>query len=323
MNIKQIRLLISLLLVVAVALFFGLTSNSFFTTSNISQLLRESAYIGTIAIGMSGVIISGNIDLSAGGIVCFSGCILARLAHAGAPAVVCVIGAIAIGIGLGFVNSVLVNHLHIAPFVATLAAGFAYTGLALIFTFRDKLGRQVNQSIKNPGVEFLGGKVGIIYYSVIVWLILAFIIYFVQTRTKFGMHTYAVGSNEKSAQMSGVRLYRIKAANYMICGAMCGVAAVFTVSYNHTATPSLGNAMEFQAIAACVIGGIVMSGGFGSSISAVLGSIFFMMLTNGMLKYGLNVDWQKMVQGALIIIATSFDAQFTRAYTARMRKKNN
>jgi ribose transport system permease protein len=133
---------------------------------------------------------------------------------------------------------------------------------------------------------------------------------------------YAVGSHEKSAAMSGVLVERNKAINYMICGAMCGIAAVFTVAYNGTATPSLGDAMEFQAIAACVVGGVVMSGGSGNAIGALLGSIFMAMLSNGMLKYGLNVDWQKIVQGALIIIATTFDAQFTRISTARLREKN-
>ncbi|MBQ7895058.1 MAG: ABC transporter permease [Oscillospiraceae bacterium] len=322
MNTKQIRLLISFLLVVAVALFFGLTSDTFFSTSNISQLLRDAAYVGTIAIGMSGVIISGNIDLSGGGIVCFAGCICAKLAFAGLPAIVCVLGAIVVGMILGYINSFLVNNLHIAPFVATLAAGFVYAGLGLIFAFRDSAGRIVNKSVANPGFQALGGKVGIIYYAVIVWVALALIMFFVQKKTKFGMHTYAVGSHEKSAGMSGVHVERTKAINYMICGAMCGVAAAFTVAYNGTATATLGDAMEFQAIAACVVGGIVMSGGSGNAIGALLGAIFMAMLNNGMLKYGLNVDWQKIVQGALIIVATCFDAQFTRITTARLRKKN-
>ena len=322
MNSKRIRILISFLLVVILALFFGLTTDSFFSASNISQLLRDAAYVGTIAIGMCCVIISGNIDLSAGGMACFAGCICARLALAGMPAIVCILGAMAMGAIMGFINSVLVNRLHIAPFVATLAAGFVYSGLGLIFTFREN-GRIVNKPVMNPGFTSIAGKVGIIYYCVIVWIILTLIVYFVQLRTRFGMHTYALGSHETSAKMSGVKAIKVKTINYVICGVMCGIAAAFTVAYNNTATASLGNAMEFQAIAACVVGGVVMSGGSGNAIGAMLGSLFMAMLSNGMLKYGINVDWQKMFQGALIIVATAGDAQFARIMNARMRARNS
>jgi ribose transport system permease protein len=322
MNMKQIRTLITLGLVVLVALIFGVSTSSFFTTLNVTNLLHDASYVGTISLGMCVVMISGNIDLSAGGIVCLTGCVCARLANLGLPMPLVVIGTLAVGLLLGWFNSFMVNHLHLTPFVATLAAGFAYTGLGLIFAFRDGQGRIVNQMIKNKGFAALGGKVGIIYYSVIVWLILLAVIYFVQIRTKFGMHVYAMGSNENGAKMSGVRLVRNKAICYMICGALCAVAAIFTVAYNQTATPSLGSSMEFQAIAACVVGGVVMSGGSGNAIGATLGALFMSMLNNGLLKYGIGTDWQNIMLGGIIVVATAFDAVFTKVTNARLRAKN-
>ena len=322
MNSKRIRTLITLGLVIVVGLAFGLTTDSFFTTGNITQLLRDAAYIGTIAIGMCLVMVSGNIDLSAGGIVCLAGCICAKLAMAGLPMIVVVLGTILVGIVLGYFNSFMVNHLHLTPFVATLASGFVYSGLGLIFAFRDDHGRIVNQMIHNDGFAALATKVGPIYISVIVWIVLVLIMYFVQLRTKFGMHVYAMGSNENAAKMSGVRLFENKALCYMICGALCGVAAAFTVAYNQTATPSLGNSMEFQAIAACVVGGVVMSGGSGNAIGAALGGLFMAMLTNGMLKYGLGTDWQQMMMGGVILVAIGFDAIFTTVTNARLRALN-
>ncbi len=323
MNYKQVRLLISILMVVAVALFFGLTTNTFFTPNNVSQLLRDAAYVGTVALGMCCVLTSGNIDLSAGGIVCFSACMCARVAHAGAPMIVCVLVAVGMGVGLGFVNGFLINHVHLTPFVATLAAGFVYTGCGLIFTFRDDKGRVTNLAVNNRGFEAIGGKIGLIYYFVIAWLIMAAILYFIEKYTTFGMHTYAMGSNENASKMSGVRLYRVKATNYIMCGGFAGIAAAFVTAYNGTATASIGSGMEFQAIAACVVGGIALEGGKGSAINAVLGGLFMSMLTNGMLKYGLNVDWQNIATGALIIIAMVFDAQFTRISSAKLRAMNS
>jgi len=321
MNAKTLRTLITFLLVILVGAFFSLTTTTFFTASNISQLMRDAAYVGTIALGMCFVMISGNIDLSAGGIVCLAGCIGAKFAMMGLPMPLVVLGTVLVGVALGYLNSVLVNHLHLAPFVATLSSGFVYSGLGLIFTYREH-GRVVSKAVGNPGFTALGGKIGIFYISVIAWVVLAAIAFFVLKKTKFGMHTYAMGSHEQAAKMSGVKLFRTKAACYMICGAFCGVAAAFTVAYTQTATPALGNSMEFQAIAACVVGGIVMSGGSGSAIGALLGGLFMAMLNNGMLKYGLNTDWQQIFLGAIIILATGFDAQFTKVMNARMRAKN-
>ena len=322
MSSKKTRTLITLGLVVVAFILFSVTTDTFFNLSNFSNLLRDAAYIGTVAIGMSVVMISGNIDLSAGGVICLSGCVGARLAVAGAPAFIVVISIILTGIALGYLNSVMINHLHLTPFVATLAAGFVYSGLGLLSAFRDDYGRLTNVMIMNRSFTSLSNRVGIFYFSVIAWIILTVVVYFVQSRTKFGLHTYAMGSHESAAQMSGVKLIRSKAMCYMICGALCGVAAVFTVAYNQTATPALGSTMEFQAIAACVVGGVVMSGGSGNSIGAALGALFMAMLTNGMLKYGMNTDWQQIFQGAVIILAIGFDAIFTRVTTARLRAQN-
>lgn len=323
MNPKQIRTLITLALVVVAAVAFTATTGSFLSPSNLSQLLRDSAYVGTVSIGMCIVMISGNIDLSAGGIICFAGCICARLANAGLNVVIVVLVTILIGLGLGWFNAFMVNNLHLTPFVATLASGFVYSGLGLVFAFRDSHGRIVNQMIKNPGFAALANKIGIIYMSVIVWAILVVIVYFLQKRTKLGMHIYAMGSNENAAKMSGVRLFRNKRICYMACGFFCAVAAIFTVAYNQTATPSLGTGYEFQAIAACVVGGIAMAGGGGNAIGAALGSIFMTMLTNGLLKFGMGSDWMNILTGGIIIVATGFDAVFNKITNARLQAQNS
>ena len=315
--------MITLALVVLVAVIFTATTGTFLSASNLSQLLRDSAYVGTIAIGMCILITSGNIDLSAGGIVCFTGCICARLANAGVNVVLVIIVTILLGLGLGWFNAFMVNNLHLTPFVATLASGFVYSGLGLVFAFRDSHGRIVNQMIQNKAFTSLANKIGIIYFSVIAWIVLTAIIYFMQRRTKIGMHIYAMGSNENAAKMSGVQLFRNKRICYMACGFFCSIAAIFTVAYNQTATPSLGTGYEFQAIAACVVGGVAMTGGGGNAIGAALGSIFMTMLTNGLLKFGMGSDWMNILTGGIIIVATGFDAVFNKITNARLQAQNS
>lgn len=306
-------------MVLALGLFFSLTTTTFFNVGNISQVLRDAAYVGLLSVGMSIVMISGNIDLSGGGIVCFSGCICAKLALAGLPAIICVIGAVIIGTGLGYVNSYFINHRHLTPFVTTLASGFVYTGLGVIFAFRRN-GAIVAQAVNNPKFQALGGTVGMFFFITIVWIICVLLAWFFLSNSTQGMHIYACGSNENGAKMSGVRVFRMKALAYMISGAMCGLAAAFVVAYNGTASATLGSSMEFQAIAACVVGGIAMSGGKGHALGAAMGALFMAMLTNGLLKYGIGTDWQYMLQGLLIVAATSFDFAFSVIDQRRMRK---
>jgi ribose transport system permease protein len=136
--------------------------------------------------------------------------------------------------------------------------------------------------------------------------------YFALTRTKFGLHVYAIGSHAKSAEMSGVNVARQRALGFVISGAFAGLASVMVVANMGAAAASLGTGYEFQAIAACVVGGIMLGGGKGDTVGAMIGSIFMMLVLNGLYKFGLPTYWQFIFQGAIIIIATAFDTQFAK-----------
>ena len=116
--------------------------------------------------------------------------------------------------------------------------------------------------------------------------------------------------------MSGINIRRLKVSTYMICGAACGLAAAFTVAYQQTTYLSLGDGMGFEAVAAWVVGGVILGGGKGDAVGAFLGAMFMTLVTNGMYKYGLSTAWQYVFEGAVIMIAIIFDAGFG-AITAR------
>jgi ribose transport system permease protein len=313
MSTKNIRRLISIGLVVILAVVFAVTTESFLSTRNILQLLRESAFVGLLALGMSFVVIGGGIDLSAGGIVCVAGIVCSRLSFIpGMPGFVVLLGGILAGVVCGGINALLVTRVHLTEFVATLASGFVYSGLALLLAFRDSGGTILSKTITNKGFLSIGGKVGGVYHITIVWIILAVILFIVMTKTNFGLHTYAQGSNAKSAQMSGVNSERIKASGFIIMGAIAGLAASMVSSYQSAAPVNLGTGMEFQAIAACVVGGIVLGGGRGDAVGALIGGLFMTLILNGLYKYGLPLAYQSILQGGIIVLATAFDAQFNK-----------
>jgi ribose transport system permease protein len=322
---KTVRKLISVGLVVLLALFFALTTTAFLNPRNIFMLLKDSAYLGLIALGVSIVIIGGGIDLSGGGIVCVVGILASRFTFTGLPGFVVLIVGVVLGGVCGLINGLLVTSVHLTEFVATLATGFVFTGLGLLFAFRSNgkiSGTLVSKSITNKSFLAMGKHIGGVYYITVVWIVMTVASYFVLTRTKFGLHTYALGSNAKSAEMSGVNTARQRRAGFIISGALAGLASVMVVANMGAAAASLGTGYEFQAIAACVVGGVMLGGGKGDTVGAMIGSIFMILVLNGLYKFGLPTYWQFIFQGAIIIIATAFDAQFARFAQKRRSAKS-
>ena len=320
MNSNTIRKLISVALVILLTLVFALTAPNFVSSRNILLMLKDSAYVGLLALGLAFVMIGGGVDLSAGGIVCTVGIVSSRLSMTGMPGLVVLILAVITGAVCGLINAVLVTKTKLTEFVATLASGFVFSGLGLLLAFRDDSGNIVSKSITNKSFASLGTHVGGLYYMTIIWVALAVLLYLVLKKTRFGLHTYANGSNAKSADMSGVNCARIKSYGFIISGALSGLAAVLVVANQGATTTTLGRGYEFQAIAACVVGGVILGGGKGDTFSALLGSIFLVLIMNGLVKYGLPTAWQTVLQGAIIIIATTFDAQFNRMMEKRSVK---
>ena len=317
MNSKTIRRLISISLVLVMAIIFSVTSDVFLSFMNIMNMLKDSAYLGLIAIGMSFVIIGGGVDLSAGGIACVVGIICVRMSLLGTPGIIIVPVAVLLGILCGLINAFFVTKVRLTEFVATLATGFVFTGLTLVFAFREN---GVLTSVAIPkwsSLRAFGGNIGGVQYITIVWVLLAVIAFFVLTRTNFGLHTYSIGSHSKSAQMSGVNTDRIKMLGYIICGGCAGLAVVLQVALNGSSPINIGSGYEFKAIAACVVGGVVLGGGKGDTISAVIGSLFMIMLMNGLYKFGMEISLEYILQGAIIILATAFDAIFNRVTSKR------
>jgi ribose transport system permease protein len=322
---KTIRKLISVGLVVVLALFFALSTTAFLNPRNIMLLLKDSAYLGLIALGVSIVMIGGGIDLSGGGIVCAVGILTSRLTFTGLPGFVILVIGVVLGGVCGVINGALVTAVHLTEFVATLATGFVFTGMGLLFAFRDNgriSGNLVSKSISNKSFLEMGKHIGGVYYITIVWAVMTALSYFVLTRTKFGLHVYAIGSHAKSAEMSGVNTDRQRALGFVISGAFAGLASVMVVANMGAAAASLGTGYEFQAIAACVVGGIMLGGGKGDTIGALVGSIFMILVLNGLYKFGLPTYWQFVFQGAIIIVATAFDAQFAKFAQKRRTAKS-
>jgi len=307
---QTIRRLISIGLVLVMAVIFSVTTDAFLNFRNIMNLLKDSAYLGIIALGMSFVIIGGGIDLSVGGIACVVGVLSIRLSVIGVPGILIVLMAVIFGAVFGLVNAVLITRFKLTEFVTTLATGFIFTGLTLVFSFRERGAVTTVAIPRLSDFRLFGGNLNGVHYITIVWGILTVITFLVLSKMKFGLHTYAIGSHPRSALMSGVNNNRVKTLGYLICGACAGLAVVMQAALNGSSPLNIGTGYEFKAIAACVVGGVVLGGGKGDTLSAFIGSLFLIMLMNGLYKYGLPFYWDNILQGAIILVATAFDAVF-------------
>jgi ribose transport system permease protein len=226
-----------------------------------------------------------------------------------------ILGAVVCGAICGFFNGYVIIRFHLNDFITTLASGFVFSGLALATIFHDDAGRVASVALKHKAFLSIGQNVGGFYYISIAWLIFTVIAYLVQTRTSFGLHVTAMGSNPRSSEMSGIDIVKLKIITFTLSGLFCGLAAVFIVANQGTIYLSLGDGKGFEAVAACVIGGVVLGGGKGDALGAFLGAIFMTLVSNGMYKYGLGTAWQFVFVGAVILVAMKTCAMKTYCMT--------
>lgn len=301
---------IVLILILICAVMSVLTS-SFYSFGNLMNVVRQVAVVGLIAYGMTFVIISGGIDLSAGAVVAFVGVVVASMSKAGMPLVVVIPAGIALGALCGLVSGVAVSWLSIPPFIATLGLQQIARALALIYS--------KGRPISNFTDEFLfigRGRIGMIPVPIIIFIVVGIICWVFLKKNKFGKHVYAIGGNELASVVCGIRVRRVKTMIYVIMGALTGLAAIVLTSRVSTGNPSVGSGYELDAITGVVIGGASLSGGSGSIFGTVIGSLIIGVLSNGLSLLGVSPYWQQFINGLLIISAVALD-MFKNKYANR------
>lgn len=282
----------------------SITSESFLTTTNIINILRQVSIIGIVAIGMSFVIITGGIDLSVGSIMALSAVVAASFAKADSSYSILIpmIVGVTVGLACGLINGVLVAKWKVAPFIATLGMMTAARGLAMVYTDgRPVIG--LSSSFNNIGSGYiLGFPIPVVAFLVIV-LIGIFILNF----TVFGRHVFATGGNEQSAKLSGIHISTVKIGVYAISGLLAGIGGMILSSRIMSGSPVLGQGYELDAIAAVVIGGTSLFGGVGSLLGTLVGVLIIGVMNNGLDLLNVSSYYQQILKGAIIVIAVLLD----------------
>ncbi|GII23662.1 ABC transporter permease [Planosporangium mesophilum] len=296
-------------LLVAVGI-LALVSNEFLTGGNLSNLARQVAIFGIIAVGELLVILTAGIDLSVGSVLALSGAVTAQLLVAGVPVPLAIGVGIAVGVVLGLVNGMLVTRLKLPPFIATLGMLGIARGIVLVITDA----KTVQGSGLPQGFQTIanGTVLGVPNLLIIAAGVTA-AAWFVLTRTVFGRYVYAVGSNPESARLAGVPVRTVTVSVYAISGLLAGLGGVLLTSRLGAGIPTAGTGFELNAIAACVIGGASLFGAKGSALGAATGALIMGVLNNGGNLLAINAFYLQIAIGVLIIVAVAFDQWNTRA----------
>ena len=296
---------------IVIIIVFSLASPNFLQFDNVVGILLATTVNGILALGVTFVIITGGIDLSIGTVMTLSAVMTGTFATAWhLPLPLAVVAGLATGALAGLVNGMLIAKLKIPSFIATLGMLNVAKGLALVISglkpiyFNDtpEFNRAAMGSVVGSAVPGLD-----IPNITIVFLLAAIVASLVLSKTILGQYTFALGSNEEAARLSGVSVDRWKIAVYTVCGLFSGLAGVLIAARLNSAQPSLGQGYELDAIAAAVIGGTSLSGGEGSILGTAIGAFIISTLTNGLRILSVPQEWQTVVTGSIVIIAVYLD----------------
>lgn len=281
----------------------------FASLDNVLTILRLASVIGVLSIGMTFVIIGGGIDLSVGSVLglasVWATTVATQTMAEDAHWLVMVFVALAVGVGAGLVNGVIIAYGNVVAFIATLAMMVAARGLAELIANRQ------TQVVKVQAfADAVRGDIAGIPKLVWMFLVVAVLGWFLLNRTTFGRRTVAVGGNPEAARLAGIRVKRHTMYLYALVGLTAGIGAVMILARTNAGSSTNGTFYELDAIAAVVVGGTLLSGGRGTIVGTVLGVLIFTTLTNVFTQNNLQPSVQLIAKGAIIIIAVLLQQRF-------------
>jgi ribose transport system permease protein len=284
-------------------LFLALATEKFLTPRNILTVLQQAAIVGIVAIGEMLVMLTGAMDVSLAAILGVSGLASAGLMIAGVPPASAVVLGVGVGGAIGLVNGLIVTQIKINAIIATLGMLSILGGLGLMVT--------QGQTIYGPALDSLNflssGEVAGVRVPVMVMFALYAVFYLVLSRTLFGAQLYAVGSNDRAAWLSGLRVDRIRILAFVLAGLLAGLGGVMQVARQGSATAVMGDEFLFPILTTVILAGVSLSGGKGRIWNVLIAAIFLVTITNGMVLLGVSVNAQRVVSGVILIAALSLD----------------
>ncbi|HOO32146.1 MAG TPA: ABC transporter permease [Thermotogota bacterium] len=302
-HITKVRKLLKgelgLLLILAVLIVtFMILSPYFFTSRNLLNITRQISITLIVAIGMTFVILTGEIDLSVGSLAALAGVAAAAAINATGSILIGIIAGLVMGFAMGAINGLLIVYGKVQSFIVTLAMLGIARGIALVWTG--------GKPISGLPISFgtMGaGYVGMVPVSTIIAAGVFLIAYYFMNRTKHGIYMRSIGANTEAAKLSAIPVKKYRIIAFLISGLLSGLGGILITSRLLSAQPTAAEGMELNVIAAVILGGASLSGGIGTILGTLLGAMVIGVIDNGMNLVGVSAFFQQIVKGIIILIA--------------------
>lgn len=300
-DIAKDRAIYVVLLVMIIV--FTIANKNFLTMGNILNVAKQVSIYGIASVGMTYVILLGGIDLSIGSIISFINIVTAYfMVNMGMNPWLAVVISLTICTILGFANGWIIAEIKMPPLIVTFASQTILAGFAYIICNGRPISR-FDEAFLWIGQGYVGPIPAPIIFMVIAFAIGAFIL----VKTYFGRYFYALGGNEEAAELSGIRVKRVKYLVYALSGLFAGIAGIVMLSRANTAQPNAGLGYEFDVITCVVLGGVSVNGGSGKISNVIAGVLIIGVLANGMILMNVSSYMQMVVKGLILLIAVGFD----------------
>ncbi len=287
---------------IAVIIIFSSLNSNYFSMQNFRNIFTAASLTGLIAVGEAMLLIGGQMDLSPGSTAAFSGVAAAMLLASGVPTFLTILIVIAIGIGIGSFNAFFTTQLKISPFIVTFAAQSIIRGFCYIISNGESILITDSDFLKIGTMDVLGIPFPIFF------MVLMFIVFFIVMKmTRFGRSVYIVGGNRTAARLAGISTKFTTYMLFIIMGVLAAVGGTILAARMNTGQPQASTGLEFDGITAAILGGVAMSGGYGSLITTFLGLMILQGFNNGLILLNVQTFWQLVAKGALLLLALSFD----------------
>jgi len=307
----EIRESVLVLLIIIGAVVMSIISPIFLGISNIKAIFLGLSVEATVAAAMTVLLVSGGLDLSIGSTMALTGVIACMCLKAGIPVVLSIVAGLLTGVLIGFISGTIIAKWKINPFIVTLGMMQIVRGLVLILAN----GVTIIDLPESFTVIGQGDVLGI-QIPIIVTIVIIIIFDVLLRKARFFRQNYYIGGNEKAAVMTGIKVNFVKVTNYMLVGMMAAVAGVMMSARLASASVNIGVGLEMKVITACVIGGASLAGGEGTVVGAFLGSLLMAMMVNALNLLGVDVYWQNVMTGVILIFAVVLDT------VLKMRREN-
>lgn len=294
-----------LLALIALIVLFSFSSPYFFNVGNFLTILLQVSIIAILAYGMTFVLMIGDIDLSVGSTLAFSGVILGVMLSNGYNAAIAIIVTIIAGALAGLFNGVITAKLYIPSFIVTVATMEIIRGVGFAITDAKPIGIDNSFILSISNYKLFG----ILPIPVIIVIILLVLFQLLLTKTKFGRQLKMMGGNNTAAEYVGIKTVKLRIMAFVIIGVTAAISGIIMASRLYSAQPNTALGFELDAIASAVLGGTSLTGGYGSILGTFIGALIIGVINNGMNLIGLDYFYQQIIKGLIIIIAVFIDVR--------------